>query len=135
MHRVSRGEKKRRVKNGKGGSKRHRERKAAIWEETNGCCVYCGYQIAENLRTLDHIVPACQGGSWQTCNICPACRDCNEWRRDKMPASRFAHPAFLEYMLEKERELGVDGKISNMQPEPFVYQPFNPEVFGQRNRN
>lgn len=40
-------------------------------------CRYCGKRVTDRTRTLDHVVPVCQGGSHRPDNLVIACRHCN----------------------------------------------------------
>lgn len=61
-----------------------KERRAEVWEKTNGHCWYCGAELSlicsandsANL-CIDHVIPQAQGGSHGIENLVPACRQCN----------------------------------------------------------
>lgn len=55
-------------------------------------CWLCGKVIRFGLRpmhpdgpSLDHVVPASQGGTWDKSNLRPCCVGCNSGRRDRDP--------------------------------------------------
>lgn len=48
------------------------------WEEFEGKCAYCGLPA----YSLDHIIPAVNGGTNEPWNIVPACRTCNSSKQD-----------------------------------------------------
>lgn len=47
-------------------------------------CSICAMQLTEDNHTIDHIVPVSQGGTNSQANLRPACRECNEWKSDKL---------------------------------------------------
>ena len=49
----------------------------ALFNETNGCCIYCGRQLTTGRFTLDHIVPRYYGGRGYEENLVTACENCN----------------------------------------------------------
>jgi CRISPR/Cas system Type II protein with McrA/HNH and RuvC-like nuclease domain len=63
-----------------------RSLRIVLFEEQNGKCHYCLRQTVLTVRdqpdsmTIDHIVPACQGGQRTRDNIVGACRACNNVR-------------------------------------------------------
>lgn len=48
----------------------------------NNKCQYCFEAPAE---TLDHIIPLGKGGKDEWSNLIPACKKCNEAKRDNLP--------------------------------------------------
>jgi len=55
-------------------------------------CMYCNRNLADAMFTevtIDHLVPACDGGTNETINCITACRKCNCSRQDK-PWKAFA---------------------------------------------
>jgi 5-methylcytosine-specific restriction endonuclease McrA len=69
-------------------------------------CVYCG----SGAGTADHVVPRAKGGGHRLGNLVPACRPCNERKRDMEPAEFFrrypkAAQAFVERAEHADPEL------------------------------
>lgn len=52
-------------------------RNMTFFNETNGCCIYCGRQLTTGHFTLDHIVPRYFGGKRYDENLVTACDICN----------------------------------------------------------
>ena len=62
-------------------------RKQGWWQNriARGECHYCGERFAAKALTLDHIVPLARGGRSTKGNCVPACKDCNNRKRDLLP--------------------------------------------------
>lgn len=86
---------------GRGARRRH-----WLWQETGGCCVYCGEQTPHEARTSDHVVPRVNGGSSGRPNLVPACRTCNSRRDLHWPPSDLAHDRWKDYVKGKEKTQG-----------------------------
>src|SRR5699024_277542 len=61
-------------------------------------CSYCGKDVPEDERTLDHITPMRQGGDNIFSNVTMACRSCNSSKGD--------YPA-LSYLHKKQDKYGI----------------------------
>ena len=46
-------------------------------------CYYCQKEIKKLAVTMDHIVPLAQGGKSVRGNVVPACKDCNNKKKDR----------------------------------------------------
>lgn len=59
-------------------------RKSQWWKQKvqNTCCYYCGCELTAKTVTMDHVVPISQGGRSTKGNIVPACKDCNNKKKD-----------------------------------------------------
>lgn len=55
------------------------EKRKAIYARDNHTCAYCG-ETGKRL-SLDHIVPACNGGTNHETNLTTACETCNKSRQ------------------------------------------------------
>lgn len=62
-------------------------RKQGWWQNriSQGKCHYCGQQVAPKQLTLDHLVPLARGGRSTRGNCVPACKECNNKKRDLLP--------------------------------------------------
>lgn len=62
-------------------------RKQGWWQTriSQGQCHYCGGLFASKELTLDHIVPLARGGRSSKGNCVPACKECNNKKRDLLP--------------------------------------------------
>lgn len=78
-----------------------------LWEETNGHCVYCDTVIPIHLRTSDHIWPKSRGGNEVLYNLVPSCGPCNAARGTTFPASKVAHARWVQYVKNKEIDVGI----------------------------
>ena len=45
-------------------------------------CFYCHGPVYRHSRTLDHLIPKANGGTWEESNIVLACRPCNNAKAD-----------------------------------------------------
>ncbi len=48
-------------------------------------CHYCGSEIPAALLTMDHIVPVARGGKTTKGNVVPACKSCNNKKKQMLP--------------------------------------------------
>lgn len=50
-----------------------------------GICYYCGMKVAPKELTLDHLVPVSRGGKSTKTNCVPACKSCNNKKKNLLP--------------------------------------------------
>ena len=50
-----------------------------------GICHYCQRRIPARELTMDHIVPIARGGRSTKGNLVPACKDCNNQKKQLLP--------------------------------------------------
>jgi len=50
-----------------------------------GVCYYCGAQTPPKALTMDHVVPIARGGKSTKGNIVPACKTCNNRKKQLLP--------------------------------------------------
>lgn len=62
-------------------------RKSQWWRNriAQGLCHYCGGRVAPQELTLDHVVPLIRGGRSTRGNCVPACKTCNNQKKDLLP--------------------------------------------------
>lgn len=62
-------------------------RKSQWWKNRvgRGVCHYCQMSVAPAELTLDHIVPVSRGGKSTRGNCVPACKDCNNRKKQLTP--------------------------------------------------
>ena len=62
-------------------------RKQNWWKNriAKGICHYCGESITPKELTLDHVVPLARGGRTTKGNCVPACKDCNNQKKNLLP--------------------------------------------------
>jgi len=72
--------------------RREREKARALrkqnwWKNrlAKGSCHYCGKSVPPKDLTLDHVVPLARGGRSTKGNCVPACKDCNNQKKDLLP--------------------------------------------------
>lgn len=53
-------------------------------------CFYCGEQLEEDEKTIDHIIPLSKGGADKEYNLCVACEDCNN-KKANMPLNEYVN--------------------------------------------
>lgn len=68
-------------------SKAREMRNSQWWKRrcARGKCHYCGRQIAPKDLTMDHIVPLSRGGKTTKGNVVPACKECNNQKKQLLP--------------------------------------------------
>ena len=59
------------------------DRRRNIWQKSNGLCAHCGKVIYGHNQTIDHFIPKALGGTFDTRNLMPLCRECNKIRSTK----------------------------------------------------
>jgi len=72
---------------------RHEREKARALRKQNwwknkiakGTCYYCSKAIPPKELTLDHIVPLARGGRSTKGNCVPACKECNNQKKNLLP--------------------------------------------------
>lgn len=59
--------------------------RSLLFKRDRCTCAYCGDSFRESILTMDHVLPACQGGadSWE--NLVTACKDCNQRKAGRTP--------------------------------------------------
>ena len=62
-------------------------RKQRWWQNriAQGVCHYCGEKVPPKELTLDHIVPLARGGRSTKGNCVPACKECNNHKKNLLP--------------------------------------------------
>jgi len=62
-------------------------RKSQWWKNRTGegICYYCHQRFPPKELTLDHIVPLVRGGKTTKGNCVPACKECNNRKKDMLP--------------------------------------------------
>ncbi len=72
--------------------RREREKARALrkqdwWRNriAKGVWYYCGKTVPPKELTLDHLLPLARGGRSSKGNCVPACKDCNNRKRDLLP--------------------------------------------------
>lgn len=62
-------------------------RKQNWWKNrvAKGVCHYCGQSVEPKELTLDHVVPVARGGRSTKGNCVPACKDCNNQKKNLLP--------------------------------------------------
>ena len=52
---------------------------------SKGKCHYCGRNVAAGELTMDHVVPIARGGESRKGNVVPACKECNNKKKQLLP--------------------------------------------------
>ena len=62
-------------------------RESQWWKRrlAKGICHYCGRSTAPKELTMDHIVPVSRGGKSTKGNVVPACKACNNAKKQLLP--------------------------------------------------
>lgn len=73
--------------------KRNRQSKSAKFSRINvllrdnGICQYCRVKLDKRNFTFDHVIPVSQGGKTNWRNIVSCCKECNQRKGNRTPAS------------------------------------------------
>ncbi len=65
-----------------------RELRTSQWWKrrcAKGACHYCGRATPANELTMDHVVPLARGGRTTKGNVVPACKRCNNHKKQLLP--------------------------------------------------
>jgi 5-methylcytosine-specific restriction endonuclease McrA len=68
--------------------RRARELRASQWWKrrlAKGICHYCNRRTSYKALTMDHIVPIARGGRSTKSNLVPACKECNNAKKQLLP--------------------------------------------------
>ncbi|HSV97843.1 MAG TPA: HNH endonuclease [Spirochaetota bacterium] len=68
---------------------RARELRATAWwrkKIASGICHYCGNRVQPAALTMDHLIPLSRGGKSERFNIVAACKECNNRKKNLLPA-------------------------------------------------
>lgn len=68
-----------------------------------GVCHYCGARVRPADLCLDHIVPLARGGKSTRGNCVPACKECNNRKKDLLPME------WDEYLTRLQKKTDTDG--------------------------
>ena len=62
-------------------------RKQGWWQSriSKGVCHNCGQTVPAKALTLDHLIPLARGGRITKGNCVPACKECNNQKKDLLP--------------------------------------------------
>ena len=62
-------------------------RKSRWWQNriAAGKCEYCGTVVNPKALTMDHVVPIARGGRSTKGNVVPACKECNNKKKQLLP--------------------------------------------------
>ncbi len=62
-------------------------RESQWWKRrvAKGVCGYCGQSAPPKELTMDHIVPLARGGKSTKGNVVPACKTCNNAKKNLLP--------------------------------------------------
>lgn len=93
-----------------------KELKEAVRAKSNHC-FYCGRQLYDSNRTIDHIVPITKGGTNELNNLVCCCHECNQvkggetifgaikklkikvgWCNDEFPEDKIRKEKYLNYI-------------------------------------
>lgn len=79
-----------------------RQTRKMIYDKADGRCQLCGKKILLSELSLDHILPLSMGGEDCVDNIQATCFDCNQLKRNCLPASFFERITnIFMYQMEK----------------------------------
>jgi 5-methylcytosine-specific restriction endonuclease McrA len=63
-------------------SKQRKSKTPQVREKYGSCCRWCGKHLPLTEQTLEHMIPRSMGGKNNLENLRPACRQCNNSRRN-----------------------------------------------------
>ena len=67
---------------------RARDLRSSQWWKrklAKGVCFYCSSYVLPKELTMDHIVPVARGGRSTKGNVVPACKECNNKKKNLLP--------------------------------------------------
>lgn len=67
-------------------------------------CFYCEEPFGSGVKTVDHIIPLCQGGANAVWNLVPCCKSCNSTKKHRTPAQWGAPRVGMARLNEKLAE-------------------------------
>jgi 5-methylcytosine-specific restriction endonuclease McrA len=73
-------------------------KRSALFRRDRCLCAYCGEPFADSVLTMDHIVPAAQGGASTWTNLVTACARCNGRKGNRTPATAGMPLLYLPYV-------------------------------------
>lgn len=73
------------IKKEKEKAKRLRKTQWWLARVGKGICHYCGRKVGRENLTMDHIVPLTRGGKTRKGNVVPACKECNNKKKNMLP--------------------------------------------------
>ncbi|MBC7371872.1 MAG: HNH endonuclease [Bdellovibrionaceae bacterium] len=83
-----------------------------VYIRDNYTCQYCGYQISPKHLTLDHVVPASKNGKKNWTNVVSACRQCNQRKANRTPATAnmplLSDPKMPSWLPTRELEIQME---------------------------
>lgn len=76
-------------------------RQSQWWKRrlAKGVCYYCGGSTPPAALTMDHIVPISRGGKTTKGNVVPACKECNNNKKQLLPME------WEQYLNDKTKRL------------------------------
>lgn len=75
----------------------------AVWEKTDGHCIYCGDRMNPFAKFhVDHLHPLSDGGSDEIENLFPACQSCNNSKHAKSLEEFRANQGIDLFWFERE---------------------------------
>lgn len=77
---------------GKKRKKENRKRRIIQFFQDFPNCYYCGTQLTQANRSLDHWVPKSLGGTSRFVNLVTSCKDCNGVKGSKLPSGMVVVP-------------------------------------------
>ena len=88
-------------------------RNSAWWRQkiVRGVCAYCGKTFRSDDLTMDHIIPLSRGGRSEKINIVPCCKECNNQKRNLLPAEWEAYLKRISNMSSGEDAVSAAKKI------------------------
>ena len=66
---------------------------------SEGRCYYCGKEFSPGELSMDHVVPLIRGGKSTKGNVVPACKECNNKKKNLLPSE---WEEYLEHLREDE---------------------------------
>lgn len=82
-------------------------------------CAYCGVDLCDDTRSVDHVIPRVRGGMDHLSNYVLACRECNGSKGDKTVREWIGtdEPPFLHY------KLSAYDIVSTHEDDSNIYHP------------
>lgn len=112
---------------GAAGRKRQRKIRQRVIDRDGPVCIYCNKILADELITMDHIIPDSQNGTFNATNLTIACQPCNNKRKAEPFFEYIKHFNFAQDKIKKYEKLCANNlriKVLNIAKEYCIFNDY-----------